>query len=277
MSEQTYIAPRTALFMPASNARAIEKARGLAADMIILDLEDAVKAGDKEAARDAAVAASGSFGTRMVGIRVNAEDSDHFKDDLKAVKKSAATHVIVPKVETPEVIATAGAYAKRPVLAMIETPAGVMNVGPVASAKGWGYEIAGLIVGTNDLAAGLRLPPGAGRASMETALQLVVLAARGREIWALDGVFNALDDPEGLEAECLAGRALGFDGKSLIHPGQLEIAARAFAATAAEMADARALIAAAGGGAERYKDRMIEEMHVEQAKALLAREALGTP
>jgi (3S)-malyl-CoA thioesterase len=277
MSKDIYIAPRTALFMPASNARAIEKARGLAVDMVILDLEDAVKAEDKEAARASAVEASGTFGGRMVGIRVNAEDSDHFKDDLKAVKKSAATHVIVPKVEAPEVIITAGAYAQRPVLAMIETPAGVMNVGPIASADGWGYDIAGLIVGTNDLAAGLRLPPGSGREAMATALQLVVLAARGREIWALDGVFNALDDPEGLEAECLAGRALGFDGKSLIHPGQIEIAARAFAATEAEIADAHALIAAAGGGAERYKDRMIEEMHVDQAKALLAREGVATP
>ncbi|RHW16395.1 CoA ester lyase [Sphingomonas gilva] len=274
MSEQTYIAPRTALFMPASNPRAIDKARTLAVDMVILDLEDAVKAEDKEAARDAAVAASATFGDRMVGIRVNAEGSDHFKDDLKAVKKSAATHVIVPKVEMPEVIATAGAYAKRPALAMIETPAGVMNVGPIASAKGWGYEIAGLIVGTNDLAAGLRLPPGSGRAAMATALQLVVLAARGREIWALDGVFNALDDPQGLEEECRHGRALGFDGKSLIHPGQIDIAARAFAATETEIAEAHALIAAASGGAERYKDRMIEEMHVEQAKALLAREGV---
>lgn len=271
MTEQIYIAPRTALFMPASNARAIEKARGLAVDMVILDLEDAVKTEDKETARAAAVEASGTFGGRMIGIRVNAEDSDQFKHDLKAVRKSAATHVIVPKVESADVIAIASAYAKRPVLAMIETPAGVMNVGPIASAKGWGYEIAGLIAGTNDLAAGLRLPPGAGRASMTTALQLIVLAARGREIWALDGVFNALDDPAGLEAECLAGRALGFDGKTLIHPGQLEIAARAFAATEAEIADARALIAAAGGGAERYKDRMIEEMHVEQARLLLAR------
>jgi citrate lyase subunit beta/citryl-CoA lyase len=277
MSEQTYIAPRTALFMPASNPRAIEKARGLAVDMVILDLEDAVKAEDKETARAASVEASGTFGGKMVGIRVNAEDSDHFRDDLKAVKKSAATHVVIPKVEKPDVLIKAAAYAKRPILAMIETPAGVMNVGVIASTDNWGVKLAGLIVGTNDLAAGLRLPPGSGRDAMATALQLVVLAARARELWSLDGVFNALDDPEGLEAECRAGRALGFDGKSLIHPGQLEIAARAFAATEGEIADAHALIAAAGGGAERYKDHMIEEMHVEQAKALLAREGVATP
>lgn len=270
MSTVHYIAPRTALFLPASNARAIEKARGLPVDMVILDLEDAVKAEDKERAREAAQAAEG-FGDRPFAIRVNAEDSDHWKKDLKAVKKSAATHVVVPKVEKPETIVTAAAYADRPVLAMIETAAGVMNVGPIASATGWGAEMAGLIVGTNDLAASLKLPPAAGRAQMQLALQLVILAARGREIWAIDGVFNKLDDPEGLAAEAAEGRLLGFDGKSLIHPNQIEIARAAFDPTPAELDDARALIAAASGGAERYKDRLVEDLHVEQAKLLLAR------
>lgn len=274
MSKANYIAPRTALFLPASNPRAIEKARGLAADMVILDLEDAVRAVDKERAREAAKGAAGSFGDRPVGIRVNAEGGDHWKDDLKAVKSSGATHVVVPKVEKPETVVTAAAYAKRPVLAMIETAAGVMNVGPIASANGWGVEIAGLIVGTNDLAASLKLPPAAGRAQMQLALQLVVLAARGREIWAIDGVFNRLDDPEGLAAECAEGRLLGFDGKSLIHPNQLDIARAAFDPTEDELDAARALIAAASGGAERFGDRMIEEMHVEQAKALLKRAGL---
>ncbi len=270
MSKVIYAAPRTALFLPASNPRAIEKARGLAADMIILDLEDAVKAEDKDAAREAAKTAEG-FGDRPFGIRVNAEDSDHWKADLKAVKKSAATHVIVPKVENSDTVIYAAAYSGKPVLAMIETAAGVMNVGPIASTDTWGMKIAGLIVGTNDLAASLKLPPAAGRAQMALALQLVVLAARGREIWALDGVFNRLDDAEGLAAECAEGRLLGFDGKSLIHPGQIDIARAAFDPTEAELADARSLIAAASGGAERYKDSMIEEMHVDQAKAWLAR------
>lgn len=265
-----FIAPRTALFLPASNARAIEKAKGLAADMVILDLEDAVKAQDKEAAREAAKAAEG-FGDRPFGIRVNAEDSEHWKQDLKAVKKSAATHVIIPKVEKPETVVTAAAYADRPVLAMIETAAGVMNVGPIASATGWGVEMAGLIAGTNDLAASLKLPPAAGRAQIALALQLIVLAARGREIWAIDGVFNKLDDPEGLAAEAAEGRLLGFDGKSLIHPNQIDIARTAFDPTQAEIEDARALIAAASGGAERYKDRLVEDLHIEQAKLLLAR------
>ena len=270
MSTVHYIAPRTALFLPASNPRAIEKARGLPADMIILDLEDAVKAEDKEAAREAARTAEG-FGDRLFGIRVNAEDSEHWKKDLKAVKKSAATHVIVPKVEKAETIVYAALYSDRPVLAMIETAAGAMNVGPIASATGWGLEMAGLIAGTNDLAASLRLPPAAGRAQMQLALQLIVMAARGREIWALDGVFNRLDDPDGLASEAAEGRLLGFDGKSLIHPNQIDIVRATFDPTPAELDDARALIAAAGGGAERYKDRMIEDMHVEQARLLLAR------
>lgn len=268
MSTVHYIAPRTALFLPASNLRAIEKARGLAADMVILDLEDAVKAEDKDAARDAARTTQG-FGDRLFGIRVNAEDSAHWKDDLTAVRESAATHVIVPKVERPETIAYAALYAGRPVLAMIETAAGVMNVGPIAGASGQG--LAGLIAGTNDLAASLKLPPAAGRAQMQLALQSIVMAARAHEIWAFDGVFNKLDDPDGLAAEAAEGRLLGFDGKSLIHPNQIDIARAAFDPAPAELDDARALIAAAGGGAERYKDRMIEAMHVEQARLLLAR------
>lgn len=270
MSTVHYIAPRTALFLPASNPRAIEKARTLAADMVILDLEDAVKAEDKEVAREAAKTTEG-FGDRLFGIRVNAEDSEHWKKDLKAVKRSAATHVVIPKVEKPETIIYAAAYADRPVLAMIETAAGVMNVGPIASTTGWGVEVAGLIAGTNDLAASLKLPPAAGRAQMQLALQLIVLAARGREIWAIDGVFNKLEDPEGLAAEAAEGRLLGFDGKSLIHPNQIDIARAAFDPTEAELEEARALIAAASGGVERFDNKMIEDLHVAQAKTLLER------
>lgn len=265
-----FIAPRTVLFLPASNPRAIEKARGLPVDMVILDLEDAVKAGDKEAAREAAKSVEG-FGGRPFGIRVNTQDSDHWKKDLEAVRKSAATHVVIPKVEKPETIIYAAACADRPVLAMIETAAGVMNVGPIASATGRGVEMAGLIAGTNDLAMSLKLPPAAGRAQLQLALQLIVLAARGREIWAIDGVFNKLDDAGGLAAEAAEGRLLGFDGKSVIHPNQIDIARSAFDPSPAELDDARALIAAASGGAERFGDRMIEDMHVEQARALLRR------
>lgn len=261
------LAPRTLLFLPASNPRAIDKARGLPADMVVLDLEDAVRAGDKERARAAAQEAAGSFAGKLVGIRVNPRDSEHFWKDLQAAGGSGADYVVLPKVETPDTVAYASTAGK-PLLAMIETPAGVINAGHIAGA---GPEIAGLIVGTNDLAATLRLPPGAPRGSLETALQLVVLAARAWGLWAIDGVFNRLDDPEGLAAECRHGRDLGFDGKSLIHPNQIAVAAAAFGPTEAELADARALIEAATGGAERFRDRMIEDMHVEAAKALLAR------
>ena len=268
----TPLAPRTLLFLPASNPRAIEKARGLDVDMVILDLEDSVREEDKESAREAAREAAGSFGDKLVAIRVNGRESDHFWKDLKAVRKSGAGYVVVPKVEAPEAITYAGTCGK-PVLAMIETPAAVMNVGHIAGAGGWGVELAGLIVGTNDLGTALKLPPGAGRGSLELALQLVVLAARAKELWAIDGVFNRLEDPEGLAEECRHGRNLGFDGKSLIHPNQVDIARAAFSPSEQELADARALIEAASGGAERFRDAMIEEMHVEQARAMLARHA----
>jgi len=260
------LAPRTMLYLPASNPRAIEKARGLGADMVVLDLEDAVREADKAAARQAACAAAGSYPGKLVGIRINAVDSVHFAADLAAVGASAADYVVVPKVETPEALA-AVAEAGKPILAMIETPAGVLAAARIAAADG----VAGLIVGTNDLAAGLRLPPGAGRGALALSLQLVLLAARAHGRWAIDGVFNRLDDADGLAAECREGRALGFDGKSLIHPGQIDIARAAFGASEGEIADARALIEAATGGAERFRDAMIEDMHVDQARALLVR------
>jgi (3S)-malyl-CoA thioesterase len=150
---------------------------------------------------------------------------------------------------------------------MIETPLGVLAAAEIAAVPG----VSGLIAGTNDLAASLHLPPSSGRAQMSVALQTIMLAARASQVWALDGVFNKLDDPEGLAAECREGRALGFDGKSLIHPNQIAIAATAFGPGDQELEDARALIAAATGGAERYQGRMIETMHVEQARALLDR------
>ncbi|MCW3836737.1 HpcH/HpaI aldolase/citrate lyase family protein [Sphingomonas canadensis] len=263
------LAPRTALFMPASNSRAIEKAHGLPADMVILDLEDAVREEDKERARDAARAA-GPFAGRLFAIRINAEGSGHHREDLRAVAESRADYVVVPKVEAAGTLARVADAAGRPVLAMIETPAGVLAAPAIAAAADGG-ECAGLIAGTNDLAAQLRLPPSAGRASMGMALQAIVLAARAGGAWAIDGVFNRLDDPEALAAECAEGRMLGFDGKSLIHPNQIAIARAAYSPSEAELEEARALIAAATGGAERYRDAMIEDMHVAQARALIER------
>lgn len=260
--------PRTVLFLPASNPRAIEKARGLGADMVILDLEDAVKAADKDAARDAAVVAvAQGFGTSLGAIRLNGFDTPEHAADVAAVAESQADYVVLPKAEDAEQVARLIETLGKPLLAMIETPSGVLAAAGIAALPG----VAGLIAGTNDLAASLRLPPSSGREAMGVALQSIVLAARAGDAWALDGVFNKLDDAAGLEAEAKAGRALGFDGKTLIHPNQIAIAAAAFGPTLEEIAEAEALIEAATGGAERFRDRMIEAMHVEQARALLAR------
>ncbi|TKD50877.1 HpcH/HpaI aldolase/citrate lyase family protein [Sphingomonas baiyangensis] len=263
--------PRAALFLPASNPRAIEKARTLAVDMLILDLEDAVKPEDKGAARAAAVAAAGSFGDRPVAIRINGEDTPWFAEDLRAVAASGASHVVLPKAERAATIAQVHAATRRPVLAMIESPAAVLAIAPLVEAEG----LCGLIAGTNDLALSLGLPPGAPRTAMAMALQTIVLAARARGLWAIDGVFNALDDEAGLIAEARAGRLLGFDGKAVIHPAQIAGATGAFGPDAAEVEDARALIAAATGGAERFRGRMIEALHVAQAERIVARAARG--
>ena len=262
------IAPRSLLFLPASNPRAIEKARGLAADMIFLDLEDAVKPELKVEARTAAVAAAGEgFGGRPVAIRVNMIGTAWIDDDVVAVAGSAADYVILPKAESADEVADIAERAGKPLLAMIETPRGVLAAPQIATASG----AAGLIAGTNDLRAQLKLPQDAPRNSIALSLQMIVLAARYGGVWAFDGVYNRLDDGEGLAAECRDGRALGFDGKTLIHPSQVGPCNTLFGPTDAEIADARALIAAATGGAERFGDRMIEAMHVDQARAVLAR------
>jgi citrate lyase subunit beta/citryl-CoA lyase len=262
------LAPRTALFLPASNPRAIAKARGLDADIVILDLEDAVRDDAKAEARAAAVAAvAEGFGHRLCAIRINGVDSAEHAADLDAVANSVCDFVVVPKVEIAgDAVAIAGAIAK-PLLAMIETPLGVLAAADIAAVSG----VAGLVAGVNDLRAALGIPAGAGREGLSLSLQTIVLAARASAAWAIDGVYNALDDAEGLAAECRHGRALGFDGKSLIHPNQIEPAARAFGPSDRELADAQALIEAATGGAERFGDRMIEAMHVAQARALVER------
>jgi citrate lyase subunit beta/citryl-CoA lyase len=257
---------RSLLFLPASNPRAIEKARELPADMIILDLEDAVAEQDKASARDAAVAATRvGFGDRVVAIRINAVGSPHHGPDMVAARHSGARFVVLPKVESLRDIHDTNMVSERPVVTMIETPRGVIEAVALATVS------AALIAGTNDLAASLRIPPGAGRAGLAVSLQRIVLAGRAAGIPVFDGVYNRLDDLAGLEAEALEGRSFGFDGKSVIHPGQIETVNRAFTASPEELAAADALIAAATGGAQRYEGRMIEDLHVEQARLLVAR------
>ncbi|WP_431470498.1 HpcH/HpaI aldolase/citrate lyase family protein [Sphingosinithalassobacter sp. LHW66-3] len=268
MAIETRLAPRTALFLPASNPRAIEKARGLSVDLVILDLEDAVKPTDKDAARTAAAAAiREGMGGKPVAVRINAPGTPDCGPDMVLLRETPADFVVVPKVETARAALDVHSVMLKPVLAMIETPSGVLAAHEIAAAQ----MVHGLIAGTNDLRAELRIPPAADRSGLALVLQTIVLAARAGGAWALDGVFNALGDSQALGEECRAGRAMGFDGKTLIHPNQIDIAAEAFAPSEAEREEARALIEAASGGAERFRDRMIEEMHVAQARALLAR------
>ena len=266
MDSPSFPAPRSALYLPASNPRAIQKARGLAADMIILDLEDSVPPASKAEARAAAAEAMAiGFGDRIAAIRINAPGTEWHDADVAALAGSAAAAAVLPKVETAAEAAAVAAALGLPVFAMIETPRGVLAAAEIAAAPGVG----GLMAGTNDLANTLRVP--AGRGGLMLSLQTIVLAARAAGIVALDGVWNRLDDPDGLEAECREGRSLGFDGKTVIHPNQIVIVNRTFGPGEAELEDARALVAAFGGGAERFRGRMIEGMHVEAAERLIAR------
>jgi citrate lyase subunit beta/citryl-CoA lyase len=255
---------RSLLFLPASNPRAIEKARGLGADMVVLDLEDAVKPGDKDEARAAAVAAAAEGFPGLCAIRINSLAPWH-EPDLTAVAASRADYVVVPMTPGPEAASAAARATGKPVLAMIETARGVLNAAAIAP------ETAALVAGTNDLAADLGLRPGGDRAPLATALQTLLLAARAAGVAAFDGVYNRLDDPEGFAAQCEQGKSFGFDGKSLIHPSQIELANRLFGPSEAEVDAARRLLAAATGGAERFEGEMIEQMHVEQARWVLAR------
>lgn len=258
---------RSALFLPASNPRAIAKAREAGADLVILDLEDAVKPADKAMARDVAVDACEDDWPMPIAIRVNGVGSEWHSFDLDAAARSKADLVVVPRAESPHLVEDIGKTTGKPLLAMIETAAGVIAAPEIAKI------CAGLIAGTNDLRADLRLPLGAGREAISAALQWIVLSARAAGIVVIDGVFNGLDDEAGFRAEALEGRGLGFDAKSLIHPKQIAPCHAAFSPTAGEIARAKALIDAFTGGAERMGDEMIERMHIEAARRVLARAA----
>ena len=256
---------RSVLFLPASNPRAIAKARTLSADLVVLDLEDAVKLGDKRPARHAAVEAVASDWPMPVAIRVNGVGTEWHSLDLDSVAQSAADFAVMPRAISAHFVEGVAKAVGKPVLAMIETAAGVLAAPDIAKVA------AGLIAGTNDLRADLRLPLDSSREPISTALQTIVLAARAAGIAAFDGVFNRLDDADGFLAEARAGRALGFDGKSLIHPSQIEPCHRAFAPSENEVERARRLVEAFQGGAERFDDEMIERMHVEAAQRVLDR------
>ena len=256
---------RSLLFLPASNPRAIARAREAGADLVILDLEDAVKPQDKAAARDAAVQAVAEPWPMPVAIRINGVGSAWHSLDIDAVSRSAVQLAVIARAPSAHLVRAVREALGKPLLAMIETAAGVLAAAEIAR------EAAALIAGTNDLAADLRLPADAGRQPLQTALQTIVLAGRAAGIPVFDGVFNGLGDADGFGKQADEGRRLGFDGKSLIHPDQVALCHAAFAPSQAEIDRARRLVAAATGGAERFEDQMIERMHVAAAERLLAR------
>jgi citrate lyase subunit beta/citryl-CoA lyase len=258
-------AVRSVLFLPASNPRAIAKAREAGADLVVLDLEDAVKTEDKIEARKAAVEAVASRWSLPVAIRINGVGTEWHSLDLDAAARSKADYIVVPRAISAHLVNGVAEAVSKPVLAMIETAAGVLCAAEIA------HSCAGLIAGTNDLRADLRLPLDVSREPISASLQMIVLAARAAGIAAFDGVFNNLDDLDGFSKEARDGRRLGFDGKSLIHPNQIALCHQAFAPTSAEVDRAKALVNAFHGGAARFGNEMIERMHVEAAQRVLER------
>jgi len=268
-------AHRSVLYLPAANARAIEKARTLDADVVILDLEDAVAPDAKPAARDAAVDAvkSGGWGRRAVAIRVNGIGTNWYEADFLAVKAAKPAAVVVPKVnsaaEAAEAVRLAGGV---PVWAMIETPRGVQAVDAIADTPG----VAALVVGAADLEKDLGCRVGPVRAEIQYALQRVVIAARAAGIMAFDAMYPDIKDVEGLETVTRQGRALGFDGKTLIHPAQIETANRVFSPSAAEVEQAHRIVAAFeaakadGKGVATLDGKIVEVLHAAQARELIA-------
>jgi citrate lyase subunit beta/citryl-CoA lyase len=270
---------RTALYMPASNVRAIEKAKGLACDVVILDLEDAVAPDAKAEARALAVAAvaEGGFGPREVVIRVNGRDTPWCAEDLEAAGRSGAHAVLAPKVSSASDLEfyAAGLGGPMRLWSMIETGPAILGLQALAAAARdtrndvW-------ILGTNDLVKEMRCRPGADRAPLVPAMSLAVIAAHSAGIDVLDGVYNDIPNLEGLARECEQGADLGFDGKSLIHPSHLETANRAFTPPAEAVAWARAVRAAfadpenAGKGVIKVEGRMVERLHLAEAERLIA-------
>ena len=275
--------------MPGSNARALEKARSLPADVVILDLEDAVAPDAKVAARDAVCAAvrAGGFGAREVVIRVNGPVTPWGADDLAAAIEAGPDAILLPKVESAEAVADADtALSDAPdrtrLWIMIETPLAILRLDAIAGAaqgragRQGDSRLACLVLGTNDLAKETRARLVKGRAPMLPWIATVVAAARAHGLDVLDGVFNDLADPDGYRAECEQGRDFGYDGKTLIHPKQLAVANEVFAPAPTEVEAARAILAAfarpqnAGKGVISLEGRMVELLHAEMAARTVA-------
>lgn len=274
---------RSVLYMPGANPRALDKARGLPADCLILDLEDSVAPDQKAAAREQVVAAlaEGGYGYRERVVRINALDGPWGRDDLQALAAApvAPDAILAPKLDCrDDVLAVVTAMEEAgcgalPLWLMVETPACILNIAEVAAAH---PSVTALVLGTSDLAKDTRVRHTPDRAGFLTALNLSVYAARANGLDVIDGVQLDLEDDAALLASCEQGRDLGFDGKSLIHPRQLEAANRVFAPDAAELAAAREIIAAfaeaqaAGKGVVVVRGRLVEALHVEEAQRQLA-------
>ena len=270
---------RSVLYLPASNERAIDKARGLACDVVILDLEDAVAPDAKVLARAQALAAvqAGGFGSREVVIRVNGLDTPWGTEDLAAAAVAGADAVLVPKIASADDLS---AYAaplggQTRLWAMIETCAAIFALDPIGRASAVA-RVDAWVIGSNDLAKEMRCRPGVERAPLAAALSLSVMAARAHGLAILDGVFNEIADAEGLERQCAQGADLGFDGKTLIHPSQIPAANRAFTPDAQAVAWARTVVAAfdltesVGKGVVQVAGRMVERLHLAEARRQIA-------
>ncbi|SEN79603.1 (3S)-malyl-CoA thioesterase [Pseudorhodobacter antarcticus] len=273
MTDRSY---RSALYIPGSKDRALEKAKGLACDAIIFDLEDAVAPEEKPAARAllAATLAQGGFGARAKIVRVNGLDTEWGADDIAAFRGADIDALLVPKVSHPaDLDAVAALIPDVALWAMMETAAGMLNAAAIAVHP----RLQGMVMGTNDLAKELNSRHRADRLPMQAGLGLCLLAAKAHGLVILDGVYNAFKDDDGLRGECDMGRDMGFDGKTLIHPAQLDIANTAFAPSAAETDLATRLIAAfeaaqaAGQGVAVVDGKIVENLHIVTARATLAK------
>ncbi|MDQ1288684.1 MAG: citrate lyase subunit beta / citryl-CoA lyase [Actinomycetota bacterium] len=276
---------RSVLYMPAANDRALAKAKTLPADAVIFDLEDAVAPDAKELARAKACAAvkDPGYGRRELTIRINGTGTRWHDDDLLAAAAAGPDAIVVPKVSSAAevhrleaALEAAGAPGHTSLWGMLETPAAMLHAEEIAGAS---ERLTVLVMGTNDLAKELQAEHVPGRAPLLTGLRLCLLAARATGTVILDGVYNDVSDAEGFEAECRQGRQLGFDGKTLIHPRQIEPCNRIFAPDEAEVEEARTVLRvweealAAGRGVATVGGRMIENLHVENAHRILATDA----
>ena len=273
---------RSILYMPGSNPRALDKARTLPADGLILDLEDAVAPAAKQSARDQVVAAvrAGGYGKREVVIRINGIYSEWGEDDLAAVVTSGADAILVPKIETAaqlnkvaDLMAINGAPDDMKVWVMAEAPRAILDIDAITGAE---PRLTVVVMGTSDLSKALRIPADPGRTGLVTSLTQCILAARAHGLDILDGIHGDLADSGGLERACYHGKALGFDGKTLIHPGQIDTANEVFGVSGEQVAGASEIIAAWQEAAGRahgiavLNGRMIEKLHADEAHRILA-------